>query len=171
MGLKSDCVITEWSSAHFLPFLTVSHHYRWCFQAFNTLGDICCFYCDLFCRPATNAVWTGCVWGVMVCACERAACRGFRETWITPDEQYGGIWCVFYSPSMFFLHLKTGHHSLALFGRFCNTVFLWNSSSVLWTEKNKPNLQSAWGWVDNDWIFILGWTQTQVKYTSTHQQL
>ena len=35
----------------------------------------------------------------------------------------------------YFLRLKTGHHSLPLFGRFCSTVFLWNSSRVLQTKK------------------------------------
>ena len=46
---------------------------------------------------------------------------------------------------MFFFHLKTGHHSLPLFGRFCNTVFLWNSTSVLWTNKISPTLSQHEG--------------------------
>ncbi len=53
---------------------------------------------------------------------------------------------------IYFLHLKDGHHSLQLFGRYPQHL------SVFWGLKNSADLPSAWRWVDTNWIFIFGWS-------------
>ncbi len=67
----------------------------------------------------------------------------------------GGILWFYY---VFFLRLNPGHHSLLLFGtglQFCFPVKL---QQWFGDWKTSPDLPSAWGWEDNDWIFIFGWT-------------
>ena len=58
-----------------------------------------------------------------------------------------------------FLCLKTGHHSLPLFGRSCNTVSVRYSSSVLWTNKTSMRVSR--------YIFIFGapWSLKEMKRT------
>ena len=40
----------------------------------------------------------------------------------------------------------------------CYTVYPWNSKSVFLDSINSPTSPSTEGWVDNEWIFISGWT-------------
>ena len=87
-----------------------------------------CFGLNLDCRlawsPSHHLNW------VCVVRTQVNSMTGLYQTWIMPDEQYVGIYGFFF----LFFPFKTGHHSLELSGWFCNTVFLWNSSSVLWTK-------------------------------------
>ena len=68
----------------------------------------------------------------------------------TPREQLVSISCFFL---LFFHGWTSGHHLLQCIGFACNTVHPWNSTSVLWTQTLHPP-QSAYWWLDNEWIFI-----------------
>ena len=80
---------------------------------------------------------------------------GLTDTWMTPQDQYGGIIC-FLSCSIRFEEVVTICFHCMGFG--CNAVYPWNPTGALWTQTLHPPPPSAQGWVDNEWIFIFGWT-------------
>lgn len=50
--------------------------------------------------------------------------------------------------------VKFERQDLQTLGPICSHFSLWNSKSVLWT----PHLPLTWRWVENESIFIFGWT-------------
>ena len=76
----------------------------------------------------------------------------FRDTWITLDEQYGGILTSFC------------RLLLAVFGRALIPATKWNWNTTLHlqlhlrSEKTVPDRQSTWGWVESEPTSCWGWT-------------
>ena len=107
-----------------------------------------CFSLSFHCRASA---WSQVHWTVLG-VCVVTVCKGHVGALgrlglhQTSSMEAFYIFCLFvcFFPRCF-LHLKAGHCSLPL--QYCFPM-----------KQNTPDLQPAWGWVDKDWISIVGWT-------------
>ena len=75
----------------------------------------------------------------------------YAQNMLTPQEQYGDILLHWFFSVILFT-------SFTSFGFGCSSVHPWDSRSVLWTQTLPPPPPSAKCSVDNECIFLFGWT-------------
>ncbi len=76
---------------------------------------------------------------------KQIAISGLQDTWITTDKQFGDILWFHYELLDIWIPATISINYVKL--RQCFLDF-----------KTSRGFPSAWGWVDNDWFFIFGWT-------------
>ena len=62
---------------------------------------------------------------------------GLVDTWMTPQEQCGGMLCLF---SCFITSVEGLTIDFNCIGFGCNALYPWDSRSVLWTQTVQPSL-------------------------------
>ena len=89
-------------------------------------------------------------------------------------ELYWPIWCILDCCFLFvclFVCLEQVPVSFSCLGDYGKAFLMWSSGIVLWTTKiqsSQTNFSSSWGWVENDWIFILRGTFPLILHLLRH---
>ena len=74
----------------------------------------------------------------------------------TEAQRNGVIWCLF--SGLCFRFIKQVPNYFSCWGESCNSVLPWSPRNVLWAKKLQPTLHQHGTWVDNDRMYIFGWT-------------